>query len=280
MSGSDLREIGVGMLGYGFMGKAHSNAYRKLAYMTWPPPLLPKLIAIFGRTERESGLHVSSPTPARSAICSISAESIYRSGGPTRRSTPGASEPRKQAGRSATPAPMSSTSPVSSPVRSPPSRESCAPSFPAARLMTRSPQASNSKAARSAQIEATRVTLGHKNALQWELNGTKGSIAFDMERLNELQVFRAGSGPARGFETVLVTEPEHPFLEWWWPPGHILGWEHTFVHEIHHLLRAIAENTDVAPLGATFEDGYRAAEVCDAIVRSAETGRREDIIYR
>jgi predicted dehydrogenase len=116
--------------------------------------------------------------------------------------------------------------------------------------------------------------------MQWELNGTKGSIAFDMERLNELQVFRAGSGPARGFETVLVTEPEHPFLEWWWPPGHILGWEHTFVHEIHHLLRAIAENTDVAPLGATFENGYRAAEVCDAIVRSAETWRREDIVYR
>jgi predicted dehydrogenase len=126
-------------------------------------------------------------------------------------------------------------------------------------------------------IEATRVTLGHKNALQWELNGTKGSIAFDVERLNELQVFRAG---ARGFETVLVTEPDDPFLEWWWPPGHILGWEHTFVHEIHHLLCAIAEDSEVAPLGATFEDGYRAAEVCDAILRSAETGRRENVVYR
>jgi predicted dehydrogenase len=77
-----------------------------------------------------------------------------------------------------------------------------------------------------------------------------------------------------------VTDPDQPFLEWWWPPGHILGWEHTFVHELHHLLRAIAEDTDVAPFGATFEDGYRAAEICDAIVRSAETGRREDIVYR
>jgi predicted dehydrogenase len=120
------------------------------------------------------------------------------------------------------------------------------------------------------------VTLGHKNAPQWELNGTKGSIAFDVERLNELQVFRAG---ARGFETVLVTEPDHPFLEWWWPPGHILGWEHTFVHEIH-LLRAIADDSEVAPLGATFEDGYRGAEVCDAILRSAESGRRENVVYR
>ena len=53
----------------------------------------------------------------------------------------------------------------------------------------------------------------------------------------------------------------------------MLGWEHTFVHEIHHLLRAIADDADVAPFGATFEDGYRAAEVCDAIVRSAESGR-------
>lgn len=67
-------------------------------------------------------------------------------------------------------------------------------------------------------IEATRVTLGHKNGLQWELNGTKGSIMFDVERLNELQVFRA-DGRARGFETVLVTEPDDPFLEWWWPPA-------------------------------------------------------------
>ncbi len=59
----------------------------------------------------------------------------------------------------------------------------------------------------------------------------------------------------------------------------LVGSEHTFVHEIHHLLRAIAEDSDVTPLGATFEDGYRAAEVCDAILRSAESGRREDVVY-
>jgi predicted dehydrogenase len=128
-------------------------------------------------------------------------------------------------------------------------------------------------------IEATRLALGRRNALQWELNGTKGSVAFDLERLNELQVFRADDRTS-GYAKVLVTEAEHPFLEWWWPPGHIVGWEHTFVHEIHHLLRAIAEDGDVAPHGATFEDGYRAAEVCDAIVRSGETGRREQISYR
>jgi predicted dehydrogenase len=101
-----------------------------------------------------------------------------------------------------------------------------------------------------------------------------------MERLNELEVFRADGDRARGFKRVLVSEGDHPFWEHWWPPGHIVGWGDTFVHEIHHLLTAIAENKDVAPHGATFEDGYRVAEVCDAVVRSSESGKREEIRYR
>ena len=129
-------------------------------------------------------------------------------------------------------------------------------------------------------IEATRLALGRRNAFQWEINGSKGSLAFDMEKLNELQVFRADGDRARGFKTVLVSEADHPFWDFWWPPGHIIGWGETFVHEIHHLLRAIKDGTDVAPYGATFEDGYRAAEVCDAIVRSSATGQREAISYR
>ena len=129
-------------------------------------------------------------------------------------------------------------------------------------------------------IEATRLALGRRNAFQWEINGSKGSLAFDMERLNELQVFRADGDRARGFKTVLVSETDHPFWDLWWPPGHIVGWGDTFTHEVLHLLRAIAEDTDVAPYGATFEDGYRAAEVCDAIVRSGETGSRVTVEYR
>ena len=121
-------------------------------------------------------------------------------------------------------------------------------------------------------IEATRFALGRRNAFQWEINGSKGSLAFDLERLNELQVFRADGDRANGFRNVLVSEADHPFWSFWWPPGHIIGWGETFVHEIHHLLRAIADDTDVAPYGATFEDGYRAAEVCDAIVRSSANG--------
>ena len=85
-------------------------------------------------------------------------------------------------------------------------------------------------------IEATRFAAGRKNALSWEINGTKGSLAFDLERLNELQ----HSDGTKGFRTILVSETDHPFWEWWWPHGHIIGWEHTFVHEIHHLLTAIA----------------------------------------
>ena len=129
-------------------------------------------------------------------------------------------------------------------------------------------------------IEATRFALGRRNAFQWEINGSKGSLAFDMERLNELQVFRADGDRARGFKTVLVSEADQPWWEFWWPPGHIIGWGETFVHEIHHLLSAIADDGDVAPVGATFEDGYRAAEVCDAIVRSGQTGSREQLSYR
>jgi predicted dehydrogenase len=132
-------------------------------------------------------------------------------------------------------------------------------------------------------IEATRFATGRKNAFRWEVNGSRGSIAFDLERLNELQVNMVDTSPGaavQGFRDVLVTEADHPFLEHWWPPGHIIGWEHTFVHELHHLLTAIRDDTDVAPHGATLEDGYRAAEVCDAIVRSAQTGAREAVRYR
>jgi len=132
-------------------------------------------------------------------------------------------------------------------------------------------------------LEASRFCLGRKNALAWEINGSRGSIVFDLERLNELQVALHTADSKRagdGFRTVLVSEAEHPFWEYWWPPGHMIGWEHTFIHEIHHLLTAIAEDRPVGPHGATFEDGYRAAEICDAILRSAATGSREQITYR
>jgi predicted dehydrogenase len=125
-------------------------------------------------------------------------------------------------------------------------------------------------------IEASRVSLGRRNHFVLEVNGSLGSLRFNLERLNELEVYTAESG---GFADVLVTERHHPYMASWWPPGHIIGWEHTFVHELAHFIDAIVNDRDVAPFGATFVDGYRAAVVGDAIARSAETGRRIEIVY-
>src|SRR4029077_11384649 len=102
-------------------------------------------------------------------------------------------------------------------------------------------------------VEATRRALGRRDALQWEINGSKASLAFDMERLNELQVFRADGDRSRGFKTVLGSEAELAVWDLWWPPGAIGGWGSTFTHESLTRVRAIGENTDVGPHGATFE---------------------------
>ncbi len=125
-------------------------------------------------------------------------------------------------------------------------------------------------------LEASRLATGRINQNTLEVNGSRGALSFDLERLNELEVAKG----EKWFRRVLVTEPEHPFTRFHWPPGHVLGWGDTFIHELHHLLTAIAGEGTVAPHGATFEDGYRCAEVCDAIVRSGESGRKETISYR
>ena len=119
-----------------------------------------------------------------------------------------------------------------------------------------------------ATFEATRFATGRKNAMRIELNGSEGSVAFDFERLNEL-MFYDGSGPATdaGFRRILVTEPDHPYAGAWWPPGHGLGYEHTFVHEIADFVRDVAAGRDPSP---SFEDGLYVQRVLDAVERSAE----------
>ena len=124
-------------------------------------------------------------------------------------------------------------------------------------------------------LEASRLARGRVNQNTFEVNAAYGSVSFDVERLNELEV-----ADRKSFRRILVTEPDHPYLRFWWPPGHIVGWGDTFTHELAHLLEAIASEHGVAPHGATFEDGYRCAEVCDAIVRSSLGGHRESIAYR
>ncbi|CAM5710689.1 Inositol 2-dehydrogenase/D-chiro-inositol 3-dehydrogenase [Streptomyces alboniger] len=119
-----------------------------------------------------------------------------------------------------------------------------------------------------ASFEATRFAAGRKNALRLELNGSDGSLAFDLERLNELS-FHDHTEPAAssGFRRILVTEPDHPYLEAWWPPGHGLGYEHTFVHQARDLLLAVATGARPEP---SFADGLSVQRVLAAVEESAE----------
>ena len=363
----EIPEIGVGMLGYAFMGKAHSNALRKIPYITWPPPLMPRLVAIAGRDERavtEAARRYGFERAVTDWHELVADESIglFDNGGPNAlhaEPTIAAAEAGKHVlcekplGRTA-----DESHEIWRRVAATGVKHLCGFNYrfvPAVRLARELIEAGELGEIRHFRarylqdwgedptlgtwrfdpveagsgalgdlaahvvdlarflvgeiasvsalvktfvpgrkvddaieaavefesgavgtIEATRFATGRKNAFSWEINGSNGSLAFDLERLNELE----HSEGTKGFRRILVSEADHPFWQWWWPHGHIIGWEHTFVHELHHLLDAIAGNGEVAPHGATLEDGYRAAEVCDAILRSAESGRRERISYR
>lgn len=126
-------------------------------------------------------------------------------------------------------------------------------------------------------LEASRVAGRRSNTCAFEVDGTRGSLGFSAERLNELQVHRRRKTTTR----IDVTDPSDPFMGLWWPaPGHVVGWGDTFTHELRHLLRAVVGADRVTPHGADFRDGYRCAEVCDAIGRSHATGQRAAVVYR
>lgn len=131
-------------------------------------------------------------------------------------------------------------------------------------------------------LEVSGLCPGQKNGLAFEANGSRGSLRFNLERLNELEVFTVEPRARRdrGFKTVLVTDPDHPYGGRWWPPGHIIGWEHTFVHQLQHLVQAIVGEGQVSPLAADFRDGYVNARLCDALLRAARTGRRIRVAVR
>jgi predicted dehydrogenase len=372
--------IGVGMLGYAFMGRAHVNAYRTLPYMATELPLSPRLVAIAGRNEQAVQAAATrfgferSETDWR-ALIADDAIGLFDNGGPNAvhaEPTIAAAQAGKHVicekplGRTADEA-----FDIWRRVQATGVKAMCAFNYrfvPAVRLARRlieagelgeiyhfrgrslqdwiadpefpmvwrlSKEAAGSGAlgdlgahvidlarylvgeittvagtARTfiedrpgghvdvddaveavvefeggavGTLEATRFAVGRKNGLSFEINGSKGSIAFDLERLNELSVHLSGSRPGpsvQGFRQVLVTEPDHPYMDMWWPPGHIIGWEHTFSHELLHLLSAIASDGQIGPDGATFEDGYRAAEVCDALLRASDTGKRQTLSYR
>jgi predicted dehydrogenase len=118
-----------------------------------------------------------------------------------------------------------------------------------------------------ASYEATRFATGRKNSIRVEINGSLGSLAFDLERLNELEYLDGTEDPElQGFRRVVVTEPGHPYLSGWYPPGHTLGWGDTFVHEVKDLVDAVAAGVDPLP---SFDDGLQVQLVLDAVQRSA-----------
>ncbi|MFI6324114.1 Gfo/Idh/MocA family protein [Nonomuraea sp. NPDC050556] len=121
-----------------------------------------------------------------------------------------------------------------------------------------------------ASFEATRFATGRKNSLRIELNGSDGSLSFDFEAMNELWVSEGDAG----FTRILVTEPEHPYVGAWWPPGHGLGYEHTFTHEIRDFLEAIGTGAEPSP---SFADGLRVQRVLEAVEASAADGCYKEI---
>jgi predicted dehydrogenase len=377
-------EIGIGMLGYAFMGKAHTNAYKKIPYMIYPPPAVPKLVAIAGRDEaavKEAALRYAYEgyyTDWRKMLADPRVQLFDNCGPNNLHAEPciAAAEAgkhilcEKPMARSREEAQAMLNAVKKTGVKHmvsfnyrfvPAIRQAyelikngdlgeiyhfravylqewiADPNFPLVWRLDKKTAGSGALGDLGAHIidlgrflagepasvmaltktfikerplpggkgsgnvevddafeaiiefengaigtlEASRFCPGRKNYEVFEINGSKGSIRFNLERFNELEVFWKDSPvkETQGFTDVLVTEAYHPFWSNWWPHGHIIGWEHTFVHEIAHLLDAIVNNKEVAPYGATFEDGYRNAVICDAIVQSSLEGRRIAIEY-
>ncbi|MEF2243619.1 Gfo/Idh/MocA family protein [Paenibacillus sp. IITD108] len=115
-------------------------------------------------------------------------------------------------------------------------------------------------------FEATRFAAGHRCTNSFEINGSKGSIKFDFERMNELQVFFTDDAEdVQGFRRVLATDPAHAYMDAWWPAGHTIGYEHTFTHEVHELMQAFAEDRQPVP---NFVDGVKCQAVLEAVDKS------------
>jgi len=122
-------------------------------------------------------------------------------------------------------------------------------------------------------FEATRFAQGRKNRNMFEIYGSDGALVFNLERMNELEFFsRKDSENAQGFRTILATESSHPYIKNWWPPGHIIGYEHAFTHGVVDFVAAVANGTPIAP---NFRDGVKCVRVLEAGLKSAASGKKE-----
>ena len=372
MSADGIREIGVGMLGYAFMGKAHSNGFRKIGYMTWPPPLRPRLVAIAGRDEQavgeaagrygferwttdwqdvvadpeiglfdnlgpnalhaeptilaaEAGKHVVCEKPlGRTAEESfeiwerVAATGVKHLCAFNYRFVPAVrlarelidagelGEIRHFRGRylqdwgdtdaqvwrfDRAAAGSGALGDLAAHVidlarylvgEIDEVGGFLAPSSRTARSTTPSRRPSASRTAPSARSRPRGSRSGAGTRSSGRSTARRARSRSTWSGSTSCRSSRRAIPRTRGFTNVLVSEATHPFWEHWWPPGHIVGWGDTFVHELHHFLTAIADDSDVAPHGATFEDGYRAAEVLrrDRALRANPGGARRSYTGR
>jgi predicted dehydrogenase len=125
-------------------------------------------------------------------------------------------------------------------------------------------------------FEATRFATGRKNGLTFEIYGSEGSVTFDLERMNELRYFSCNDPEGeQGFRTILATDPTHAYMQHWWPAGHIIGYEHTFVHAVVDFLNAVDKGKAIEP---NFADGLKTIQVLEAGLKSADSGQRVTVL--
>jgi predicted dehydrogenase len=126
-------------------------------------------------------------------------------------------------------------------------------------------------------IGASLIAPGRKNRLGWEINGSKGSLLWNLEELNVLRHYKRAGAPTEGFTEIIVNEANHPLIDSWWPSGHVLGWEHSHINMLAHFIDAVVDGGDVGPSAATFADGAAASRVAGAIKLAAASGARVQV---
>ena len=381
----EIPEIGIGMLGYAFMGKAHSNGYKKMPYIFWPPPAKPKLIKICGRTEEKVAEeakrygYIDYCTDWHDLVGDERID-IFVNVGPNNIHAEPCIEAAKAGKNVVCEKPLARNADEAKAMLDAVSKAGVKhlcnfnyrmmpalilakklimdgrlgrifhfrakylqewivnPDFPMVWRLDREVGGSGAMGDLGAHIvdlarwlcgepksvtaitktfiderplpddpskkakvevddafvstvefengaigvlEGSRFCPGRKNYETVEINGELGSIYWNLEHMNYLNVYFKDEDPPDtvGFHAVSVTESFHPYYDKWWPHGHIIGWENTFVHTAYNIVNAVVNNVKLEPMVATFEDGYRAAVICDAILQSAKSERKEKIEY-